>query len=89
MKQVDFLLTGGVVVTMDGEWQVFDPGAVAVCGTDIVAVGPAREIQAAFTAQETWDCTNQVIVPGLVNTHTHMPMSLLRGLSDDLRLSDH
>ena len=39
MKQVDFLLTGGVVVTMDGERQVFDPGAVAVCGTDIVAVG--------------------------------------------------
>ncbi|MBN1582899.1 MAG: amidohydrolase family protein [Anaerolineae bacterium] len=86
MKQVDFLLTGGVVVTMDGERSVFDPGAVAVRGTDIVAVGPALEIQAAYSAPETWDCTNQVIVPGLVNTHTHVPMSLLRGLSDDLRL---
>lgn len=86
MKQVDYLLTGGAVVTMDSEWHVFDPGAVAVCGKDIVAVGPAKEIGAAYTAPETWDCTNRVIIPGLINTHTHMPMSLLRGLSDDLRL---
>ena len=86
MTPVDVLLTGGTVVTMDGTWQVFDPGAVAVRGKEIVAVGPAGEIEAAYSAAETWDCSRRVVMPGLVNAHTHMPMSLLRGLADDLRL---
>lgn len=86
MDRTDFLLTGGTVVTMDSEWRVFDPGAVAVSGQEIVAVGPANELKAAHDAAEVWDCTDQVIIPGLVNAHTHMPMSLLRGLADDLRL---
>ncbi len=86
MMQVDLLLTGGAVVTMDSERHVFAPGAVAVSGSNIVAVGPADEVAAHCQAHETWNCANQVIVPGLINTHTHMPMSLLRGLADDLRL---
>ncbi len=85
-QPVDLLLVGGQVVTMDEAWRVFNPGAVAVRGADIVAVGPAEQLQAEWTARETWDCADQVIVPGLIDTHTHMPMSLLRGLSDDLRL---
>ncbi len=86
MTQVDFLLTGGTVVTMDAEWRVFDPGAVAVRGSEIVAVGPPEQIRATYDAGEVWECKEQVILPGLINTHTHVPMSLLRGLADDLRL---
>ena len=86
MTQVDFLLTGGTVVTMDAEWRVFDPGAVAVQGAEIIAVGPADQIRATYDAGEVWECREQVILPGLINTHTHVPMSLLRGLADDLRL---
>jgi 5-methylthioadenosine/S-adenosylhomocysteine deaminase len=86
MTQVDVLLTGGTVVTMDDEWRVFDPGAVAVLGSQIVAVGPADSVQAGHVASETWDCRGQVVLPGLINAHTHVPMSLLRGLADDLRL---
>jgi 5-methylthioadenosine/S-adenosylhomocysteine deaminase len=86
MTQVDLLLTGGTVVTMDGEWRVFDPGAVAVQGNEIVAVGPADQIDAAYPADDVWDCQAQVVLPGLINAHTHVPMSLLRGLADDLRL---
>ena len=86
MDPVDILLTGGTVVTMDDQWNIYEPGAVAVRGREIVAVGPADELAAAYTADETWHCADQVILPGLINGHTHVPMSLLRGLADDLRL---
>jgi 5-methylthioadenosine/S-adenosylhomocysteine deaminase len=84
--QVDYMFAGGTVVTMDGDWQVFRPGAVAVRGTDIVIVGPEHEVRSAVQAGETIVCTDQVVMPGLVDAHTHVPMSLLRGLADDLRL---
>ncbi|MEJ2750545.1 MAG: amidohydrolase family protein, partial [Anaerolineae bacterium] len=85
-EKVDFLLTGGTVVTMNEKYDVYVDGAVAVRGDSIVAVGPTAEIAAAYPAAETVDCTGQVIMPGLVNAHTHIPMTLLRGLNDDLRL---
>jgi 5-methylthioadenosine/S-adenosylhomocysteine deaminase len=86
MEQADLLLCGGAVVTMDTAYHIYSPGAVAVRGRDIVAVGPLEDVQSRFQAAETLDCRDQVIIPGLINTHTHMPMSLLRGLADDLRL---
>ncbi|MBN1642357.1 MAG: amidohydrolase family protein [Anaerolineae bacterium] len=85
-RQVDHLFTGGTVVTMDGEWRIYKPGAVAISGTEIVAVGPDAEVAAGVRAAHTLQCADQVIMPGLVNAHTHVPMSLLRGLADDLRL---
>jgi 5-methylthioadenosine/S-adenosylhomocysteine deaminase len=86
MAQVDWMLTAGTVVTMDDQSRVFEPGAVAIRGHDIVAVGPEDAIKAGYKAADTWACPEQVIMPGLINTHTHAPMSLLRGLADDLRL---
>ncbi len=86
MAQVDLLLTGGMVVTMNGRFDIFVNGAVAVDGDSIVAVGEVGEVTAVYTARETLDCTGHVIMPGLVNAHTHIPMTLLRGLNDDLRL---
>ena len=86
MEQADLLLRGGAVVTMDAAYHIHTPGAVVVRGRDIVAVGPLEEIKSRYQAAETLDCHDQLIIPGLINTHTHMPMSLLRGLADDLRL---
>ncbi len=83
---VDLLLTNAIVLTMDEEFHIFEPGAVAVQRDSIVAVGPAEEVLAAYTAAETVDCGGKVLMPGLVNAHTHVPMTLLRGLADDLRL---
>ena len=68
---------------MDQQFTVHRPGAVAVTGDSIVAVGPGA---LAYRAAETIDCGGRVVMPGLVNAHTHVPMSLLRGLADDLRL---
>lgn len=85
-KTIDTLLTNAIVLTMDDQYQIFEPGAVAVHGDSIVAVGPQAEIEAAYQAEATLDCGGKVLLPGLVNAHTHVPMTLLRGLADDLRL---
>lgn len=85
-EQVDLILTGGIVVTMNAGFELFSQGAVAIDGDTIVAVSSAQEIDTGFEARETVDCDGQVIMPGLVNAHTHVPMTLLRGLNDDLRL---
>lgn len=86
MSKVDTLLTNAIVLTMDEEFAIYEPGAVAVKGDSIVAVGPAEEIKDAYQSDEIIDCCRQVLMPGLINAHTHVPMTLLRGLADDLRL---
>jgi 5-methylthioadenosine/S-adenosylhomocysteine deaminase len=87
-RQVSLLITNGIVVTMDGGSRVLTPGAVAVDGRDIVAVGPSPQIVSAYRAADTIDADGDVVMPGLINTHTHAPMVLYRGLADDLALMD-
>jgi 5-methylthioadenosine/S-adenosylhomocysteine deaminase len=86
IEEVDVLLRGGLVVTMNDDFDIYPDGAVAISDDNLVAVGPTPQITASYKAAEVVDCTNLVIIPGLVNAHTHIPMSLLRGLNDDLRL---
>ncbi|MCD6289754.1 MAG: amidohydrolase family protein, partial [Anaerolineae bacterium] len=86
MVSVNVILTGGIVVTMDRRHHVFMDGAVAIRGRDIVAVGPSERIVSRFEAEEVVDCHGTIVTPGLINAHTHVPMSLLRGMADDLRL---
>jgi 5-methylthioadenosine/S-adenosylhomocysteine deaminase len=86
MQTVDFLLTNAIVLTMDNMLSQYEPGAVAVSADKIVAVGPQEEIALAYTSANVVDCGGKVLMPGLVNSHTHVPMTLLRGLADDLRL---
>ncbi|HSW50849.1 MAG TPA: amidohydrolase, partial [Bryobacteraceae bacterium] len=76
------------VVTMDGGRRVIENGAVAVRGDRILAVGPRGEIDRGYKARRRLDQPESLIMPGLINAHTHVPMSLLRGLADDLRLQD-
>ena len=86
MEQADLLLVNALVLTMDGQMNLYENGAVAVRGTSIVAVGNDSEVRAAYTAPQILDCHGKVLMPGLINAHTHVPMTLLRGLADDLRL---
>lgn len=85
-ENADYLLTNAIVLTMDDELNQYNPGAVAVSGESILAVGPEKEVNQAFDAEEVIDCEGSVIMPGFINAHTHVPMTLLRGLADDLRL---
>ncbi|MHB8628165.1 MAG: amidohydrolase family protein [Aggregatilineales bacterium] len=85
MERVDTILTGGVTLTMNQNMQLFLNGAVAIRADQIVAVGPAETISVQYQAEQIVDCSGQIIMPGLVNAHTHAPMTLLRGIADDLR----
>ncbi|HEY1303670.1 MAG TPA: amidohydrolase family protein [Vicinamibacterales bacterium] len=87
-RQVSLVVTGGTVVTMDPAGRVVPNGAVAIDGADIQAVDTAANISRQFRGRVTIDATNQVILPGLINTHTHAPMVLYRGLADDLALTE-
>ncbi len=86
MRKVDTLLLNGTVVTMNDKRDVFSPGAVAIHGAEIVAVGTAERISSLVEADTVVDCSDRIIIPGLINAHTHIAMTLLRGLADDLRL---
>jgi 5-methylthioadenosine/S-adenosylhomocysteine deaminase len=87
-EQADWIITARYVVPMDAQRRVIENGAIAVRGERIVAVGPAAEIRRDWTAKQHLDNPDAIVAPGLVNTHTHAPMSLLRGIADDRRLQD-
>ncbi|HMJ08896.1 MAG TPA: amidohydrolase family protein, partial [Pyrinomonadaceae bacterium] len=84
----DLLILGGTVVTMDKDRRVIEDGAVAVTGDKIVAVGTRAAVTRNRRARKTINAAGRVIIPGLINTHTHAPMSLFRGIADDLDLND-
>lgn len=86
MERVDTILSGGTVVTMNRQFDILPDGAVAIRDDSIVAVGVREQILAAYESDDIVDCEGQYVLPGLVNAHTHVPMTLLRALADDLRL---
>src|SRR5882672_7106585 len=87
-QHADLLITGGIVVTMDGPRSILDNGAAAITGDLIVAVGPRADIEAKYDAKQTIDAKNSLVLPGFVNGHTHVPMTLFRGIHDDVTLND-
>ena len=82
----DLLLTNAILLTMDANLSLYEPGAVVIQGDHILAAGNEPDILQQYTAIQTIDCQGKILMPGLVNAHTHAAMSLLRGLADDLRL---
>ena len=87
-EAVDVLVTGGTVVTMDGDRNVYEDGAVAIRGDEIVYVGTAEEARTIYDAKEDVDASGKIVMPGLVNSHTHAAMSVYRGMADDLPLME-
>src|SRR5437763_15602341 len=88
LKRVDLIVSGGTVVTMDKERRVIEDGAVAVERGRIVAVGKRADVERQYTAREVIDARGRAVVPGLINGHTHVPMTLFRGIADDLDLNE-
>lgn len=84
---LDLLILGGTIVTMDGERKLIENGTIAVKDGKITYVGRGDNVRFAKPKQ-TINATGKVIIPGLINTHTHIPMVLFRGISDDLDLND-
>src|SRR5712691_4623495 len=87
-RRVTVAVVGGTLSTENGARAILSPGAVAIDGTDIVEVGAPEAIAAKYRAPETIEARDQIVLPGLINTHTHAPMVMYRGLADDLALMD-
>src|SRR5258707_8915676 len=84
--RADLVIVGGTVVTMDAERHILEDGAIAVKGDAIVEVGSRTQIEAKYATSTRIDATGHLVLPGLINGHTHVPMTLLRGLKDDVTL---
>ena len=87
-ERIDLIVRGDHIVTMDPAATILQNGAVAIDEGLIIAIGSVADIEAEYTAVETLDGNNRVVMPGLVNGHSHAAMTLLRGVADDLNLMD-
>lgn len=87
-RLMDLIISGGTVVTMDASRRVIEDGAVAIFEGRVVAVGKRADITKRYTAREVIDARGRAVIPGLVNGHTHVPMTLFRGIADDLDLNE-
>ena len=82
----DLILKNSILLTMDADLTVYEPGALVIQGDHILAAGPEADICAQYSSDQSIDCQGKILMPGLINAHTHAAMTLLRGLADDLRL---
>jgi len=73
---------------MNPQRTIYEDGSVAVRGDTIVAVGPRSAVEAKYTAGQTIEAAGRLVLPGFINGHTHVPMTLFRGLHDDVTLHD-
>ncbi|MGB5331002.1 MAG: amidohydrolase [Woeseiaceae bacterium] len=86
--RIDLIVNGDYVVAMDEAGSVYENGAIAIDDGLILAIGPAADILAEYSAVKTLDGENRIVMPGLINGHSHAAMTLLRGVADDLALMD-
>ncbi|HEY4683195.1 MAG TPA: amidohydrolase [Candidatus Acidoferrales bacterium] len=83
----DWLLVGARIVTVDPDHHVLENGAIAIRRGRILAVGPRADLERKYSGKRV-NLTGKLVMPGLVNTHTHAAMTLYRGLADDLALQE-
>lgn len=88
MKDVDVVISGGRILTMDDRSSKIGHGAVAVDGDTIVAIGDIEEIRTGYRGRKIIDAHDHLVMPGLINCHTHAAMTCFRGIADDMELMD-
>jgi len=88
MEDVDTLILGGTILCLDDSMTLIEDGALAIRGDSIAAVGTESEFRQRFTSRNIIDGKRSLIMPGLINSHTHAAMTCFRGIADDLELMD-
>ncbi len=88
MKEVDTLILGGTVLCLDEQMTQIQDGALAISGDTLAAVDKAEVLRNQFTSTNIIDGANTLIMPGLINGHTHAAMTCFRGIADDMNLMD-
>ncbi len=87
-KPADLLIIGGTIVTMDQQKKIIENGGIAIRNDEIVDIGQANLIMREYNGRKIIQANKKVIIPGLINTHTHIPMVLFRGIADDMDLQE-
>ncbi len=86
VRQVDILIQNALLVTMDAQCRVIEDGAVVISGDEIIDLGLTDELSSVYQAKRIINGRGKLVMPGLVNVHTHSPMTIYRGYADDLPL---
>ncbi|MBP8980411.1 MAG: amidohydrolase [Syntrophobacterales bacterium] len=86
MQTADIIITGGRIVTMNDNGEVIPNGALAIAGDRILAVGPTEDLQRHFHGLRTISAAKHIVMPGLINSHSHVAMTCFRGFADDMEL---
>src|SRR5450759_4953257 len=85
----DIVITGGTLMTMSAGMEIVEDAAIGIKDGIIVSIeGSDSQTHFAVSAKETIDATGCIVMPGLINTHTHLPMVCFRGMADDLPLME-
>ena len=88
MRTADILITGGTVLTLDENDTVICDGALAIQGDTIVAVGAREDVLSSYEGGKTIETPHSIVMPGLINAHTHAAMTCFRGIADDMELME-
>ena len=88
MREVDIIISGGRIIQLDEKDSRLDSGSIAINGDEIIAIGKANEIENQFVGRKVINAKGCLVVPGLINCHTHAAMTCFRGIADDLELMD-
>ena len=88
MVEVDLVITGGTVITQNPDREIIDDGTVIIKGDSIEVVARSRDIAGDYEARRTVDASGKYVFPGLVNTHTHLFQTFMKGLGEGLTLYD-
>ena len=88
MREVDIIISGGRIIQLDEKDSRLDIGSIAIDGDEIIAIGKANEIENQFVGRKVINAKGCLVMPGLINCHTHAAMTCFRGIADDLELMD-
>jgi 5-methylthioadenosine/S-adenosylhomocysteine deaminase len=86
MREVDIVISGGRILTMDERDKIIQKGSLAIAGDTIVAMGSEEDIETDYSGRYRIDARDSIVMPGLVNAHTHAAMTCFRGIADDMEL---
>lgn len=86
--KADLIIENGYIVTVDADDNVYPLGSIAVIDNKIAAIGHSEEIEAVYVADKTIDAMGKLVMPGLINAHTHASMTIFRGMADDMPLQE-
>ncbi len=86
MQHTDIIIRNGYIVTINPEMDILENGALAIEKGKILAIGNTEEIEKNYTSENVIDASSKIVMPGLINGHSHIAMTYLRGYADDILL---